>query len=207
MATRATSNLEQDPIDKSAYLQSVKGQTVTQVREGIQRTSVVVMYSAAAVGSSVALLLVPNLETITLVVFLVSYMHGLRTGFATMLTTAIIFELFASMIYGVAGYLLPFKVLAYTLTVLVAVSLRSSNVDFGTLQFGRPLLFSIGVFVTLIFDLSTSIGFLFVVQDLGQFFVFFLSGIPWIVFHQLCNGTLFTLIPSLSRDGRRDVIP
>ena len=73
----------------------------------IRAFSTSVIFSAIAVASSTVLLIIPNLETLTIFFFIVGYQYGKSTGVMTVLTSVTIFELFASQFYGTGG-LIPF---------------------------------------------------------------------------------------------------
>ncbi|MFX0170785.1 MAG: hypothetical protein ACFE9L_02590, partial [Candidatus Hodarchaeota archaeon] len=68
------------------------------------------------------LLFIPNLETISLVIFLVGYRYGKATGIMMVLTTVTIYEMFASQVYGTGG-IIPFllKFPPYFLIMLTGV--------------------------------------------------------------------------------------
>ena len=54
------------------------------------------------------------------IIFLVAFVYGYRIGLGMMFTTAIVFEIFATATYGPATFLFPFKILSYSITVIVA---------------------------------------------------------------------------------------
>jgi hypothetical protein len=106
---------ENKPIDK------IRHDLQAEVR-GIQIFATSVIFSAAAVASSTILLFIPNLETISLFIFLVGYRYGKATGTMTVLTTVTIYEMFASQVYGTGG-IIPFllKFPPYFLIMLTGV--------------------------------------------------------------------------------------
>ncbi|MFX0087987.1 MAG: hypothetical protein ACFFAU_20205 [Candidatus Hodarchaeota archaeon] len=79
---------------------------LTDVR-GIQIFSISVIFSSAAVASSLVFIFIPNLETLSLIFFLVGYLYGIKTGATTVITSVTIYEMFASQFYGTGG-LFPF---------------------------------------------------------------------------------------------------
>ena len=193
-----------DQFDKSRFINQHKDLTITEHRRFLEETSIVVMYSAAAIGSSTALLFVTNLETITLLIFLVSFLYGMRTGFLMMLTTSFAFELFASMVYGFSGLMFVFKILAYLFIVLFASALHpyiKSVIEKDVNQYKLKkiilgLSFSfLGWFFTIVFDLVTSIPSYLILQNYDVFVLFFIAGIPFFIFHQLTNVILFFFVP------------
>ncbi len=106
---------------KDEEAEEIRKELLNEVR-AIQIFSTSVIFSAAAVASSTVLLLIPNLETLSLFFFLVGYRYGLTTGTTTVLTSVTIFEMFASQIYGTGGPL-PFllKFPPFLLIMIVGV--------------------------------------------------------------------------------------
>lgn len=179
--------------------------TVEEHNRFLEEASTVIIYSAAAVGSSTALLFVTNLETITLFIFIVSFLYGMRTGFLMMLTTSFSFELFASLVYGFSGLTFAFKVLSYALIVLFASVLHpyaQSIQESGKIQnrmnrIAVGLSFSVlGLIFTLVFDLVTAIPSYLILQNFEAFVLFFITGIPFFIFHQFTNVILFFFVPN-----------
>ena len=64
---------ELKPLDKSVFLKEHESISSLEYRKVIIATAIVVIYSAAAVASSTTLVFIPNLETITIFIFLVSF--------------------------------------------------------------------------------------------------------------------------------------
>ena len=98
---------------------------------GIQIFSTSVIFSAAAVASSLVFIFVPNLETLSLFFFLVGYKYGIKTGLTTVVTSVIIYEMFASQFYGTGGPL-PF-LLKFPPFLLIMVT----GVYFHTVKTGK----------------------------------------------------------------------
>ncbi len=84
----------------------------------IKDASLVAMYSAMAVASSLFFVAIPNLETITLFIFLVAYRHGVWRGLNMAFLTLILYEFVVASIWGSAGILFLFKFPPQILTVL-----------------------------------------------------------------------------------------
>lgn len=200
---------ELKPLDKSNFIEAHKNISSLKYKNMLLSTAIVIIYSAAAVGSSTSLIFIPNLETITIFIFIVSYYYGFRIGLSMMLTTAIIFELFASITYGFGGPLFFFKIFGYTITVTIAAYLSKvrssySNPNEDSNLFLRNLgsrigFMIIGVFLTLLFDLITTLYSYFLVQNLNAFVLIFISGLPFIFFHELTNGIIFFFVPDYLR--------
>jgi hypothetical protein len=195
------------PIYKQNLTKIANSQTIEALRNKTRETALIITYSAAAVGSSTYLLLIPNLETITLFIFLVSMCYGYRIGFQMMLTTAIIFEFFATAIYGAGGWLIFFKIFAYSFSVLIGGFLKNRLIFLTNRNFlQRPsnnnnllvFFFFLGYFLTLFYDIITMLSYLLIFPSFYVFLVTFIAGIPWYLFHELTNASLFMLIPKLA---------
>ncbi len=91
--------------EKSAS--SRKQENIHAEVKAIKALSVSVIFSAAAVASSLVFIFIPNLETLSVFFFLVGYRYGIKTGIATVVTSVTIYEMFASQFYGTGG-LIPF---------------------------------------------------------------------------------------------------
>lgn len=222
---------ENQPIDK------IRHDLQAEVR-GIQVFATSVIFSAAAVASSTVLLFIPNLETISLFLFLVGYRYGKATGTMTVLTTVTIFEMFASQVYGTGG-IIPFlfKFPPYFLIMLTGVYFHTLKIQSDSLSndnrsssqliketktekihqnmlyqpqqigqwkeetnftfYERLLLVQLGLALTIVFDVITSLGILVFVPTWEAFLISFIVGIPFLVFHQVTNSILFATIPSI----------
>lgn len=196
--------VELKPLDKSLFLKENESISSKTYRNIIKSTSIVVIYSAAAVASSTSLVFIPNLETITIFIFLVSFYYGFKIGFSMMLTTATIYELFASIVYGFSGPLFFFKIFAYLINVLVASNLSNilnkDNKNFSISEISAKItsrlgFMAVGVILTLAFDLITTLYSFFLVQNIRAFALLFVAGIPYIFFHELTNGIIFFFVP------------
>lgn len=166
--------------------------------------AVIALFSALAVATSLLLILVPNLETITLVIFLISFRYGFRTGICTAMTVALTFELIASQLFGSGAIILPFKLVAYLLIALTGSLWKESSH-----QPGKVALIVTGASLAILFDLITTLGLvLWLSQPLYTYFAFLAIGIlvpPFFTpIHVLGNALLFQFIPSIQ--NRLDTI-
>lgn len=197
-------NTELKPLDKSLFIKEHESISSLTYKNMIKSTAIIVIYSAAAVASSTSLVFIPNLETITIFIFLVSFYYGFKIGFSMMLTTSIIYELFASIVYGFSGPLFFFKLFAYSFTVLIASNLSNilkNDIPDGNLarrfsnNRSRIGFLIVGVILTLLYDLITTTYSYFLVQNVKAFILLFIAGLPYIFFHELTNGIIFFFIP------------
>ena len=195
------------PVSRATLLSSLGADSGKNSRAIIDRVSVVVVYSAAAIGSSVILLPVPNFETISLFIFFVAYVYGYRTGLQMMIVTTLVFEIFATMAYGAGGFLLIFKIIGYAPFVALGSYLGrlepqvNSNLDSGaseSLRTSRYVLFStMGFTLTFFYDVVTTLSAFLIIPIYDYFLTVFVTGIPFFLFHETTNAFLFLLLPRL----------
>ncbi len=120
---------------------SEKSNSMHARSQTIRAFSTSVIFSAVAVASSTILLIIPNLETLTIFFFIVGYQYGKSTGIMTVLTSVTIFELFASQFYGTGG-LIPFflKFPPFILVMFTGVYFRKlKDQDTTSLKSSSPL--------------------------------------------------------------------
>lgn len=166
--------------------------------------AVIALFSALAVATTLLLVLVPNLETISLVIFLVSLRYGFRTGMFTAITVALTFELIASQLFGSGAIILPFKLIAYLLIALMGALWKESSYK------PRKMALAItGASLAILFDMITTLGLvLWLGQPLSAYFVLLIIGIvvpPFFTpIHVLGNALLFQLVPSIQ--NRLDIL-
>ncbi|MHA1990425.1 MAG: hypothetical protein ACW981_20485 [Candidatus Hodarchaeales archaeon] len=209
-------NFSADDIQKEEDLL-----TGEKFRNSLINSSIIIMYSAAAVGSSTILLFIPNLETISFFIFLVTLIFGFKIGIQMMLTTTIVFEFFATSLYGFGGWILIFKIIPYFIFVLVAsllkkslqnenpvakpftVSQEDNNSFFISSKknnlYSMIFFFILGFSLTIIYDVFTTLSLLLIVPSVQVLILNFIFGIPYTLFHEITNGLLFMLIPVASQ--------
>lgn len=165
---------------------------------------IIAIFSALAVATSLLLVLVPNLETISLVIFLVSLRYGFRTGMVTAITVVLIFELIVSQLFGSGAIILPFKLIAYLLIALTGALWKESSY-----KPGKIALAITGASLAILFDMITTLGLvLWVGLPLSAYFIMLVIGIvvpPFFTpIHVLGNAFLFQLVSSIQ--NRLDII-
>lgn len=161
--------------------------------------AVIALFSALAVATSLLLVLVPNVETISLVIFLVSLRYGFRTGMVTAITVVLIFEFIATQLFGSGAIILPFKLIAYLLIALTGALWKESSY-----KPGKIALAITGASLAILYDMITTLGLvLWIGQSLSAsaYFVLLVIGIvvpPFFTpIHILGNALLFQLVPSI----------
>lgn len=162
----------------------------------IQNLSLRVQLAAAAIGSSLLLIFIPNVETITFTAFLVGFLFSTRFALSITFTMVIGWEIFASIIFAFSGITFFFKLLAWFIITLIGAGARKMNVK-------KAYEFAIlGTVSALIFDFLVTIPYaLFFVNDRNNFLSVFIAtltiGIYFTIFHIIGNTVLFSMIPKL----------
>lgn len=154
------------------------------------------IFTALAIGLGFSLLMVPNIELITVIVFLAGLTLGVRWGILVGGTAEALFSIFnpfgsglvfppllfsqtiAMVIIGAAGGLLR-KIYfrkAFTKKYIVALALT-------------------GFILTFIFDSLTTLSYpISVGFDFSQTFGIYLTGIGFTLLHQISNAIIFTIV-------------
>ncbi|MFX1537083.1 MAG: hypothetical protein ACFFDI_22960 [Promethearchaeota archaeon] len=191
------------------------------INREIRLLTITVMFSALAVASTSALIIIPNLETLTLIFFLVSYRYGIRAGVSTVLISTIIYEFIVSTLIGPSGIIFFFKFPPYLFIAFLggffglhfrkATAKQDMEINQeGTTKEAEPwsLLFGIiGMIVALLYDLSTTIGMLVYSLSIEAFLFSFMIGLPFTAIHCLSNFVMFLFIPQINKSlDRVDVL-
>ncbi len=160
----------------------------------IQEYTLLIQITAAAVGSSLLLILIPNVETITFTAFFVGYLFNKRFAFATTLTLILTWEILASIIFAFSGITFLFKLVAWLLVTSLGISAKRMKIS-------SPLEFAaFGLISTLIFDILVTIPYaFFFIGQLNDFFTIilttFIFGIYFTLLHTISNSVLFAYLP------------
>ncbi|MFX0093927.1 MAG: hypothetical protein ACFFBD_19465 [Candidatus Hodarchaeota archaeon] len=181
----------------------------------IRLLAISVMFSALAVASSSVLVFIPNLETLTLIFFLVGYRYGMRAGSGVAIISTILYEFVASAVWGPSGLIFFFKFPPYLFVACLGGLLgqkrriieKNEAIDENQEGFadeGEPwsLLFGIiGIFASLVYDLSTTVGFLVWTSELslGSIIFYMMTGLLFTVMHSATNFVMFLTIPQINR--------
>ena len=149
--------------------------------------------SSMAVASTLILIFLPNVELITFTCFIAGILFGWRVGIFTAALTATIYEIAVTAILGSSGIIFPFKVIAYCTTALLGAFCGKYFWKLKKRDF-----MIMGAFATLIFDILTTIGMLFLLsQPLSSLLYYLILGTPFYIVHQASNAILFTFTPDI----------
>ncbi len=165
----------------------------------ISDTAIVATFSALAVATSSVLIFLPNIETITYTIFLSGFLLGKRLGALTGLTTAISWEIIATLLMGgFSGIIFPFKVIFWIMTGIAGSVVADLVKPKHSLEFSI-----IGASLGLLYDLWVTIGVAFLFLSSNAFFPVFLSrfilGIPFTISHVVGNFAIFSTMPYVIR--------
>jgi hypothetical protein len=175
-----------------------------RVKDGEKTISIILRLSiSASLGAlgivlSTIVVLFPNIEFISVTIFLISLLFGPYYGILSSVSIALIYEFIATSIYAAAGLLIPFKLICYICLALVGGLGRKLFIKLSFWEFGI-----IGSFFALIYDLITTIGGItFVLQEtitLPTLGIYLVSGIPFTLLHFFGNFVIFSLITPIIR--------
>lgn len=174
----------------------------------IKEISISIIYAAVAVASSTFLLIIPNLETLSLIFFIVGIKYGFKISFSTVLTSWIIFEFFATQFYSSGGPIffflkLPPFLLIATIGAMIGrdyrakTSVSENNTSDALIDIPSVIFGVIGFVLTINYDIITSFGMVIFAPSLEVFLANMVIGIPWLLFHQITNFILFSLTPRI----------
>ena len=159
----------------------------------ILKLSISASLSALGIVLSTIVVLFPNIEFISVTIFLISLLFGAYYGIMASVSIALIYEFIATSIYAAAGLLIPFKLICYISLALIGGLGRKSFIKLSFWEFGI-----LGGFFALIYDLITTIGGItFVLQEsltLPTLGIYLTLGIPFTLLHFFGNFIIFSLI-------------
>lgn len=163
---------------------------------GIGAFSLQIQFAAAAIASSFLLLFLPNIETITITVFLAGYLFTRKFGITTLLIIVFSWEILVSSIFAFSGIIFPFKIIGWGIVLLLGNLAR-------WLQVSKSYEFMIfGITSAIIWDSIVSIATpLTLASDPAAFWTLFIvsiiGGIPFTFLHALGNFYFFAMIPTI----------
>jgi hypothetical protein len=159
----------------------------------ILRLSISASLAALGIVLSTAVVLFPNIEFISVTIFLISLLFGAYYGVLAAVSIALIYELIVTAIYATAGLIIPFKLICYVGLALIAGFGRKAFVKLSFWEFGI-----LGGIFALVYDTVTTIGgIVFVLQDaitIPSLVSYLILGIPFTLVHFFGNFMLFSLI-------------
>lgn len=165
------------------------------------------LLAALGVASSTALLIIPNVEMMTIVIFVAGYRYGLKAGVSTTLVAVILFQMVISAFFGLFPLVALAKFPAYLLTTTVGSilghadhsSLKGRNRPFNTSPRHSVLLGIIGLLLTFFYDLLTTLAFGISIAgaNLRAIAIIYFLGLPFTIMHEISNFIIFFWYPTI----------
>ncbi|MFW9851333.1 MAG: hypothetical protein ACFFDS_00135 [Candidatus Thorarchaeota archaeon] len=160
--------------------------------ETILKLSVSASLASLGIILSAIVVYIPNIEFISVTIFLIALLFGHYYGIITAVAITIVYEFFVTSIYGSAGLLIFFKLFCYVCLALIAGLGRKS---FLKLSFWELGIF--GSLFALIYDIVTTLGAQLIIlqSEITPYYIFLvlITGIPFTIIHFLGNFALFSL--------------
>lgn len=153
------------------------------------------IFTALAIGAGYALLLVPNVELITAIVFCAGAWLGIGWGVLVGAMAELIFSVMHPLGSGLAfPPLLLTQVIAMSLTGLVGGLLRPVLLNWKNSLSGKVALAFTGLILTFIYDSLTTLSFpVSAGFDWPQTVAIYLSGLGFTILHQVSNAIVFAV--------------
>ncbi|MDH5646640.1 MAG: hypothetical protein OEZ01_11565, partial [Candidatus Heimdallarchaeota archaeon] len=161
-----------------------------------QQIGLRIQLSAATLATSFLLIEIPNVETITLMCFLLGFLFKPRFAYSTVLTIVISWEVLATIIFAFSGITFPFKLFAWLIVCSLGIFARKIHVK-------SPIIFALFGFISaLIYDILVTIpvAMLFLGNNTGFVTIYvssFVFGLYFTLSHTLSNTLFFFFIPLL----------
>ncbi|MHA1952590.1 MAG: hypothetical protein ACW96U_01435 [Candidatus Heimdallarchaeaceae archaeon] len=159
----------------------------------ILRLSVSASLAALGIVLSTVVVLIPNIEFISVTIFLISLLFGTYYGLLGAVSIALVYEFIVTTIYSTAGLVIPFKLICYIGLALLAGFGRKVFTKLSFWEFGI-----LGGIFALIYDIVTTIGGLIPVfleaTTIPSLLSVLILGIPFTLVHFFGNFILFSLI-------------
>jgi len=181
-------------------MQKTKTITLSRVHE----TTLVAFFSAVAITTSTAIIFIPNVETMTFIIFLSGYLFGKKTGLKVAWVSSFGFEIIASSLMGGFNLIIfIFKIIAYSF-------IGYSGYLGAKWEIQKSWEFiPFGIFFAILYDFLTTVGFTLTYLSLGVNVFLFnlvysltLGFFPFTLFHIIGGAVLFSAIPKVAASIR-----
>jgi hypothetical protein len=174
---------------------SSKQQEIDRIQT-ILKLSVTAALASLGIILSAFVIFFPNIEFISVTIFLISLLFGIEYGLLSAISIAVVYEFLVIPIYGSGGLLILFKLLCYIGLALVA--------GLGRKLFVKLSFWELGVFgaiFALTYDVITTLfgQIIFLQQSVTVTYLISLLifGIPFTMSHVIGNFILFSLTKTL----------
>lgn len=183
---------KEDNISDNLKISDLENPRLIEIQSYVLRIQI----AAAAIASSLLLIIFPNIETISLTLFLSGLLFSQKYSLSIVLITAFGWELFASMIFGFSGITFLFKIMAWIIIAQLGHLARKFN-------FKKSSIFLLlGALSAIIYDIFVTIPIsLFFINEKSSFIIILITslivGIPFTISHIIGNSLMFMMIPKL----------
>ncbi|UCH04505.1 MAG: hypothetical protein JSW05_13245 [Candidatus Thorarchaeota archaeon] len=160
-----------------------------------RRVSIVAIMTALALVGNYSLVMIPNVELGSTILFVTAYTFGWTIGAPCALIMSVVFGFVNPWGFTIPEILVT-QIIAWLYIVAVGAMIGSSNPMERTKIAKRWQLAATGLFLTLFFDLLTNYGY--AVAFGLPYWVTLVTGIPFMVVHVVSNTVIFgAVIPKL----------
>ena len=160
--------------------------------ETILKLSVSASLSSLGIILSAIVVYVPNVEFISVTIFLIALLFGHQYGIISAVAITIVYEFFVTSIYGYAGLLIFFKLFCYISLALIAGLGRKFLLKLSFWELGI-----IGAVFALVYDVITTLGSQLIIlqSQITPYYILLvlITGIPFTIIHFIGNFILFSL--------------
>ena len=185
-----------DPIVDNKTIEEIEFQPKGSISFKIALISIM---AAIGIGGSYALVGLPNIEILSLIIFVTGYLYGWKVGSIVGAVSEAIFAGFNP--YGVAPIITyATLIISFTLIGFIGGILGRNNEEIKINSWNMYKFAIIGGILTLFFDLITALSWIIVAPG-ASFYLTLIMQIPFTVVHVVSNLLLFGLvgIPVISR--------
>lgn len=160
-----------------------------------RRVSIIALMTALALVGNYTLVMIPNVELGSTILFVTAYTFGWTIGAPCALIMSVVFGFVNPWGFAVPE-ILAAQIIAWLYVVAAGAMMGSSNPSEITKIAKRWQLAGTGLFLTFFFDLLTNYGF--AIAFGLPYWVALMSGLPFMVVHVVSNTIIFgAVIPNL----------
>ncbi|MFX1299259.1 MAG: hypothetical protein ACFFD2_30900 [Promethearchaeota archaeon] len=167
---------------------------VSEKRPISQQVALISILSAIGIAGSWAMVGLPNIEIITLTVFISGYVFGWKVGLIVGGITEAIFSGFNPMGMAVLPVFIS-QILSIMLVGFIGGLLGSRSESTEINAWNIYQIVVIGASLTFFFDIFTTFTHALVFTEMGGFIATFIFGIPFTIIHVASNSILFGTVP------------
>lgn len=188
-------------------------QDIQELKEYIPKTTtlkiaLLAVFTALGVALSTMFIYFPNIELMSLTLFIGGIVLGPLYGSILAILSASLYELIATIMIGPGYVIFPFKVIAFLLIVLVGALIRKKIPE-------KPnaiwwFIFGvIGGLLTIFYDLITNVGWIILSDNFN--FIGYISaiviGLPITASRVAANTVLFLFVPEIYNRSIKQLMP